>query len=130
MQAWGHGELGDHVDLELAAELVERQELERAGGRDAGVVDERVELVGAKRLDLGGVRDVELDRRYPPTELVRRAHAGEHVRAEVGQHERRRATDARRGAGDQHCAAVEHAASLPVGRAGGGRLARPTGRGD
>ena len=39
----GDGELADDVDLELAAELVERQVLERRGDRDARVVDEPVE---------------------------------------------------------------------------------------
>src|SRR5690606_923364 len=34
------GDLADHVDLELAAQLFGREELERAGDRDPGVVDE------------------------------------------------------------------------------------------
>ena len=39
-----HGDLPHDVHLELAAKLVERDELERSRDRDAGVVDEPVEL--------------------------------------------------------------------------------------
>src|SRR6476659_7654195 len=60
-----HGDLPDHVDLELAAELVERDELERRCNRYAGIVDEAVQLatndLGRGR-DRRGVRDVELER--------------------------------------------------------------------
>ena len=44
------GDLADDVHLELAAELVERDELERSRDRDAGVVDEAVELAGRRPL--------------------------------------------------------------------------------
>ena len=50
-----HGDLPDDVHLELAAKLVERDELERRRDRDAGVVDEPVQL-GAD--DLGSGRDL------------------------------------------------------------------------
>ena len=60
-----HGDLPDDVHLELAAKLVERDELERRCDRDAGVVDEAVQLaangLGSGR-DRHGVRDVELER--------------------------------------------------------------------
>ena len=60
-----HGDLPDDVHLELAAKLVERDELERRCDRDAGVVDEAVQLaaddLGSGR-DRRGVRDVELER--------------------------------------------------------------------
>ena len=60
-----HGDLPDDVHLELAAKLVERDELERCCDRDARVVDEAVQLaaddLGGGR-DRRGVRDVELER--------------------------------------------------------------------
>ena len=47
----GHRHVGDEVDLELVAEVVERDRLQRAGDGDAGVVDEAVEAAVALRLD-------------------------------------------------------------------------------
>ena len=60
-----HSDLADDIHLELAAELVERDELERRGDRDPGVRDETVELApdgfGGGR-DLLGIRDVQPER--------------------------------------------------------------------
>ena len=57
-----HGDLADDVHLELAAELVERDELERGRDRDPGVVDETVErpadLLDRSR-DVRRIGDVE-----------------------------------------------------------------------
>ena len=39
----GDGDLAGQVDLDLAAEVVDRHRLQRAGQADAGVVDEAVE---------------------------------------------------------------------------------------
>src|ERR671911_243425 len=50
-----HRDMADEVDLELAPEHVERQQLDRAGLGGPGVVDEAVEARWAGRsLDLGG----------------------------------------------------------------------------
>jgi len=60
-----HGDLPDDIDLELAAKLGKRHELERGGDSDAGVVHEPVKLSSDDRgggLDLPRIRDVELDR--------------------------------------------------------------------
>ena len=57
-------DLPDDVHLELVAQLVERDELERRRDRDAGVVHEPVELVADRfrcRTDLRRVGHVELD---------------------------------------------------------------------
>ena len=56
-----HAQLADDIDVQLTRQLVRRKELERAGDRDAGVVDERVEALDAGRgaCDRLGVRDVE-----------------------------------------------------------------------
>ena len=69
----GDGDVGGQVDLELAAEVGDRQRLERARDRDPGVVDQPVEacsvaLLGdavGRRGDLLGARDVE-DQRLQP----------------------------------------------------------------
>ena len=66
----GHRDLGGQVDLDLAAEVLDRDRLQRARDRDAGVVDEAVEAAPAARLadcarrggDLRGVGDVEQQR--------------------------------------------------------------------
>ena len=58
------GDLPDDVHLELAAELVERDELERRRDRDPGIGDEAVELAAdhlGGRSDLPGIRHVELE---------------------------------------------------------------------
>ena len=103
-------ELGDDVDLELAAQLVQRHVFERSADRDARVVDEPVEALEVERGEVLGVRDVELDGPHGRAERLPRgrvAHAGEHGRAELRERERGGAPDAGRGPGDQHGAAVE-----------------------
>jgi hypothetical protein len=80
-------ELADQVHLELPAELVERQELERHRDGDAGVVDETVNGVVAeplrRRRDRGRVGDVEHDRLQPllaqALAVGGRSHPGEHA---------------------------------------------------
>ncbi len=60
----GHGELAEHIDLVLPTPLVQRNELDRSGHADSGVVDQRVETAQTFG-DLGdpaGIGDVELDR--------------------------------------------------------------------
>ena len=98
-----HGELRDRVDLELAAQLVERHVLERARDRDPGVVDEPVEPLSSRSAaDVVRVRDVERTGWPSPSPSRRVAHAGVDGHAALGEQQRRRATDPGRGAGDQH----------------------------
>ena len=61
-QRLGHRELADDVHLELAAELVERQVLERRGDRDAGVVDEPVQTL-ADRLPRAAIASASVTSR-------------------------------------------------------------------
>ena len=42
------GDLAEHVDVELLAQVVRMDQLERAAVADAGVVDERVEATGRR----------------------------------------------------------------------------------
>ncbi len=103
-----HGDLADDVHLELAAELVERDELERSRDRDPGVRDEPVQL-GADdrggRRDLLGVRDVELDRLDASSpqrvRVFRGANAPVDAPASPAQTERARTADPRRGTRDE-----------------------------
>jgi hypothetical protein len=57
------GDLADDVDIELAPELLQGDELERHRNRDAGVVDESIEPVDPLRrgANLLLARDVEQD---------------------------------------------------------------------
>ena len=65
----GGGDLSDHVDLELAAQVVQRQHLQRPGKADARVVDQSVQPAAGEvardlvdgRVDRGGQRYVEDD---------------------------------------------------------------------
>src|SRR5690606_28824511 len=102
------GDLADHVDLELAAQLFGREELERAGDRDPGVVDEPRESGAALALrdavrrpgDRVGIRHIQTDRGEPVRRLaperlaiLRPAHAGVDPEPGAVQPERRRPTD-------------------------------------
>ena len=68
-----HGDLADHVHLELAPEVVDRQALERATHRDARVIEEAPETgvpdgrrdAGDGGADLFRVRHVEFERLEP-----------------------------------------------------------------
>ena len=110
-QAWVTASWAIDVDLELVAQLVDRQELERAADRDAGVVDQPVEpLRGrARRSSSGFVTSSWTGCTVGPSASAAAGSrtAGEHGRAELGEHQRGRAADAGRGAGDQHGAAGE-----------------------
>ena len=87
-----HGDLADDVHLELTAELVERDELERRRDRDARVVDEPVELrpdlLQQTQSALASVtssrrarsRAPELPRRRPSTRRDAPTGAGQAVR--------------------------------------------------
>ena len=55
----GDRDLAGQVDLDLAAEVLDRQRLQRARDGDAGVVDEPVEAAAGLGLDpLGGGGDL------------------------------------------------------------------------
>ena len=119
------GDLPEHVDVELRAQVVGVNQLKRAAVADAGVVDERVEAPGRRRhrhrpvaqlgdapgrfLDLLEVGDVENQRQHAPggrfageprAGLVV-AHAGEHRPAGFRQAQRGRLADSGGGSGDE-----------------------------
>ena len=104
-----HRQLADHVDLELAAQLVERDELERDRDRDAGVVDEPVQRLVGDGLGCGrdvvGIRDVEHQRLEPCCAeafgVLVAPDARQHAPAGAAQVQRARFSDPRRGAGDE-----------------------------
>ena len=112
----GHRDLGGQVDLELAAEVVQRQRLQRPGDGDAGVVDEAVEAapgLGADPLggggDLLGDGDVEEQRAQPRRAggaqrlgVLLLANPGEDLPAGGVEAQRGGAADAGRGAGYEH----------------------------
>ena len=125
-------DLGDQVDLELAAEVVDRQRLQRPRDRDAGVVDQAVEAGAVRvlrnpsrrRRDLLLIGDVEEERAG-----AGRSHSRErsHVLlpADTGvdppspgvEPEHRRPPDPGRGAGDQggsHIRQAIRATSAPA----------------
>ncbi len=64
------GHLREHVDIELPAQVLVRDQLERAADADAGVVDERVEATARRRSRSGAhllypldrLRDLQWDR--------------------------------------------------------------------
>ena len=131
--AWVVGDLSDHVDLELASQVVERQHLERPGKADARVVDQSIQPAAGKvardlvdgRVDRGGQRDVEDDDAQAP----RRAGEGgrvrdvldarEHVMTVGVEAQRGRRPDSAGGAGDQNAGHVRGtpAGCLPISRA-------------
>jgi len=116
----GDGHLSDDVDLELAPQLLERDQFDRTRDADPGVVhqarepgrrvgDLRGELGGDGR-DQGGVGDVEPHGPDPPRR-VRRGDPlavgevpdpGVHQEPGLGQGQRARPSDSRRRPGDQH----------------------------
>ena len=104
-----HGDLPDDVHLELAAKLVERNELERRCDRDAGVVDEAVQFaandLGSGR-DRREVRDVELEwldaMLAQPLGVLLAADATEDAPAGGGKPESRSLPDPRRRSRDEN----------------------------
>jgi len=98
-----HAQLTDDVHVELTRQLLRRQELERRGDRDPGVVDKRVELVDSRgsMADPLGVGDVEDDLDRPLRRLARVPHRGEDLPPAIPQQLGRRATDPRRDPRDQ-----------------------------
>ena len=101
-----HEDRRHRVDLELAAQLVGPDELERAGHHDPGVVDDsgqgralQLLLDAASGLrDRRRVGDVEFERRgaagAQPLGILRLPDAGEHLKALVPQPHGARVTDA------------------------------------
>jgi hypothetical protein len=103
-------DLPDDVDLELLAQVVGREHLERAGNADARVVDEPVEPaadLGHRPLDRSGIGDVEGDlpqaagRRGERAGVLRLADRGEHLHALPVEVQGGCSADAGRRAGDQ-----------------------------
>jgi hypothetical protein len=113
----------DHVDLELAAQVVERHALHRPRHHGPGAVHHGVERLrdrAGERFDLRGIRDVEehwvdlsaaLGAERFAVGLP--AHAGDDVPASTGEMEGGGATDAARGAGDEN---ARHLRNLPEAR--------------
>jgi hypothetical protein len=110
------GDLADEVDLELLAEVVDREQLERSSDRGPGVVDEagepRCAAIGldalGRRRDRIRIGDVEDDRleavggdgRERRAILVA-ANRRENAVAASVEAQRRRPADPGRGAGDE-----------------------------
>ena len=94
--------LPDEIDLELVAELVDRDELERRAEGDPRVVDEPVQLVDALRgtADLLGVGDVEEQLLGSLRRVTLAANAGEHAPPCACKPRGARLSDPRRRAGD------------------------------
>ena len=92
-----HGDLTDHVDLELATELLERDELERDRNRDPRVVDERVELADllGRLRDLIRVSDVEQNLVRTHGRIAFATHGGEHAPARGDETRRAGCADSR-----------------------------------
>ncbi len=120
----GDGDLREHVDVELPAQVVLHHQLERTADADTGVVDERVEPTRHGRAaicrdpvhprrglaDLRGICHIEAERDHPlraravaqqPLAGVPVAHAGQHGPAIPGEPQGRRTADARRCSRDQ-----------------------------
>ncbi len=113
----GHGDVADQVDLELLADVVEVEELERPRVGAAGVVDERrraraprvrSRIVSAAASIWVGVGDVEQQRlelavrlRLHRLAVLGLADAGEDREAATRELQRRRPADAARGARDE-----------------------------
>jgi hypothetical protein len=111
-------DLADHVDLQLTSQVVQRQELQRPGNGDAGVVDKatqaratRLAGDGLRRRGHGRlVRHIDDQRRDAGrlSQLIcvrRLAHASEDTESHSGQPHSGRPPNARRSAGDHHRAA-------------------------
>ena len=121
------GDLADHVDLELAAQVVERQQLQRRREADARVVDQAIQsAAGEPARDARrrprrsrGPSDIEDD----DVQALRRAgerggvggglDAGEHLMTVGGEPQRGRGADSAGGSGDQEAG---HARGTPAGR--------------
>src|SRR5262249_1644499 len=115
-------DLTDEVHLELPAELVEREELERHRDGDAGVVDEALEPVVAEPLcrsrDRGCVGHVECDRLdvvgTKTLGVGTGADAGEDAPARAGEAQRAGLADPGRGTGDDDApGGAQTAAGVP-----------------
>jgi hypothetical protein len=106
-----HAHEPEHVGLELAAHLVERNALDRARLAVAGVVDQRPDgaLLGLHGLDRRAHRVVvgHVERQQPAAAVLQigdrvgTPRAGVHDVAMVGEPQRGGTPDARRAAGDQ-----------------------------
>ena len=107
----GDRRLADEVDLELLAQLVDREELERRGHSDAGVVhepDQRLvseritrsgDLVRVRHVDAGGAQAASLQ----PLRILVFAHRCDRVEAELAQVQDGGLADARGGTGHEDC---------------------------
>ena len=129
----GHRDLADHVDLQLAAEISEGQELERPRHHDAGIVHEAGEPAAShhgghrarRARDGGGVGDVDRHRGEQRRGLAlqrgavgRSPDSGEDTPAQAIEAERAGRADAGGGPGDEHGVWVRaRAGRAPSGRA-------------
>ncbi len=114
ISAWVSATWSEEVHVELSAQVVERQQLQRAAETDPGIVDERVEATVLvhpldRRGDLRGVSHVQGERNDPLAArghecvaVLNSAHSGQDRPVGCRQPQRRRTADARRGTGDQN----------------------------
>ena len=99
------GELADHVDLELAAQLVQWQSFKRPADHDAGVVDDGVEAWGkhpVERRDWAASVMSSGDGSRARRRRAVPADAGVHVPARAGEPRRDRRADAAGRARDEN----------------------------
>ena len=108
-----HG--AEHIDLELAPQVVDRRFLQNALMAIAGVVDEHVDRAdagldrGHRRRDPHGVGDVEDHRmrvraeRFERLDVARLAHGPDDDMAVLQGRLRQRAAESGRNAGDEKC---------------------------
>src|SRR5262249_3093255 len=124
-----HGDGADHVHLELAAELVEVDELERRADADPGVVHEPAQALAAERrlhlprraLDGPAIGHVDAQRRQPARALLPQGlgilvapDSCEDVKPSLGEVTSGGAADASGCAGDDDRALSAHGARLRV----------------
>jgi hypothetical protein len=136
MANFGDGDVAEHVDLELLAQVLERQELEGAGEQHARVVHEPCESrrpldllhVAARPVDRLGVGHLELDGYQPlgtrlgeGARVLLPAHSRKDAVAEPVQGERRGAADPGRGSRDDD--APFHSTHYTAPAPGSGELA-------
>ena len=113
----GDRDVGDQVDLDLAAEVLDRHRLQRARDRDAGVVDEAVEAAAGSASiraaaaaicsasvtsSISGDEALGAGLRAAPRRPASLAHSGEDPPAGGVQAQGGRAADAGRSPGDQN----------------------------
>ena len=104
-----HGDLADDVHLELAAELVERDELERRRDRDPGVVDEAVAAPAPTATAAAAICSVSVTSSWSGStpraaqriRVLGGAHAAVDPPTGAAQTKRARLPDPRRGSGDE-----------------------------